>query len=458
MTRNSTASGSSGLGAGLRKPQGDPDGGALRHLWMSPWTRWVGFRYLKSKKNSRFLSFITLLSVIGVGVGVAAMIIVLSVMDGFEAELKKRMMTSDLHILVQPTSEVEGFDGGFVPEGAVSTSVMDEIKGADSSGGRHEVTGMWPVLLTEAIMKSGKKVTGIVLKGVTDDRMQLLKAQVVETAEKKSLSEKQGNELIPLPGVFIGQELAYEMGLVPGDFVTLISPLETEGPGELVPRLKRYVIEGVYHSGLPEQELHTVFATDGAVRAFLRKAHVISQWEVSVKHFEEAGAVANRIRALLPQFKVQDWVQLNSHLFASLRLERLSMFIILAIIIIVASFNIVTTLTLMVLEKKKEISIMKAMGARNGQVAAIFLAEGLLIGTLGVGGGALLGWVVCTLLKRYEFITLPDIYYDRTLPVTFDARYYLLVSGCALVIVLAACLYPSRRAAKLNPLDGIRYG
>jgi lipoprotein-releasing system permease protein len=149
---------------------------------------------------------------------------------------------------------------------------------------------------------------------------------------------------------------------------------------------------------------------------------------------------------------------MNSHLFASLRLERIAMFVILAFIIVVASFNIVTTLTLMVLEKKREIAILKAMGARHGQVAAIFLSEGILIGVLGIGGGVGLGLFLCSILKRYEFITLPDIYYDRTLPVTFNGWYYVGVAVCALLIVVGACLYPSRRAARLNPLDGIRFG
>jgi lipoprotein-releasing system permease protein len=430
------------------------DAGALRHLWLSPWTSWVGFRYLKSKKNSRFLSFITLLSILGVGLGVTAMIVVLSVMDGFESELKKRMMSSDLHVLVEPTSSTPGFEGGVIPQGVISESQMETIlKSTD-----HQILNFWPVLSTEAILKAGRRVTGVVVKGITSSRMEHLKQQVIEKAEPQMLMGKEGGDTLRLPGLMVGQELASEMGLIPGDPVTLISPTETEGPLEGVPRLKKYVVEGIYHSGLPEQELHTLYASDAAVRSFLRRADVVSQWEVSVKDFDQAPFVASKIRSVLPQLRVQDWMELNSHLFASLRLERLSMFVILAFIIVVASFNIVTTLTLMVLEKKKEISILKAMGARHGQVAAIFLAEGILIGTLGVGGGTLFGFVICAVLKRYEFITLPDIYYDRTLPVTFEPHYYALVALCALMIVLAACLYPSKRAARLNPLDGIRFG
>jgi lipoprotein-releasing system permease protein len=432
---------------------GGDDAGAVRHLWQSPWTSWVGLRYLKSKKNSRFLSFITLLSILGVMVGVTAMIVVLSVMDGFEAELKKRLMSSDLHVLITPTQRVDGFDAGFVPKTALNpTGVAERLKG------EKDVVSFWPIVSTEAILKSGRKVTGVVFKGITPERMERLKAQLTETADQQMLVTRDGAGTTRLQGVFIGQELAYEMGVIPGDQLTFISPTETEGPLESVPRLKRYVVEGVYHSGLPEQELHTVFAPEGAVRSFLRRQDAVSQWEITVKDFEKAPAIAKKVRALAPQFKVQDWVELNTHLFASLRLERVSMFVILAFIIIVASFNIVTTLTLMVLEKKREISILKAMGARHGQVAAIFLAEGILIGGVGVGGGIGLGGLLCSILKRYEFIQLPDIYYDRTLPVTFDPRYYVGVAACALLIVLAACLYPSRRAARLNPLDGIRFG
>jgi lipoprotein-releasing system permease protein len=432
---------------------GVQDIGALRHIWQSPWTSWVGLRYLKSKKNSRFLSFITLLSVLGVGLGVTAMIVVLSVMDGFEAQLKKRLMSSDLHVLVTPTREVEGFDQGFVAKGSLDPALIARLMQENPT-----IESFWPIVSTEAILKSGRKVTGVVFKGVTPERMERLKSQVVESADPQLLSQREGAGTTRLPGIYLGQELAYEMALIPGDQLTLISPTETEGPLEAVPRLKRFVIEGIYHSGMPEQELHTAFGSEGSVRSFLRRQDVASQWEVSVKNFDDAPMIAEKIRQLAPKFKVQDWIQLNAHLFASLRLERVAMFIILAFIIVVASFNIVTTLTLMVLEKKRDISILKAMGARHGQVAAIFLAEGMLIGGLGVGGGVIFGALICSVLRRYEFIQLPDVYYDRNLPVTFDPRYYLIVAVCAVVIVLGACLYPSRRAARLNPLDGIRFG
>lgn len=427
--------------------------GALSHLWRSPWTSWVGFRYLKSKKNSRFLSFITLISILGVALGVTAMIVVLSVMDGFEGELKKRLMSSDLHVLVSPAREVPGFDMGFVPKGALESSgIVDRLR---SDVGVEVITS---VVATEVILKAGRKIGGLMVKGVGPDRLDRLKAQLTEAAAPQMMVTRKGSETIRLPGLYIGQEFAYELRLMPGDEVTLISPTETEGPLNNVPRFKKYVIEGIYKSGTAEQELHTAFAAEATVRSFLRRTDAVSQWEITLKDFDRAPEVAAAIRAVSPGFRVQDWRQLNSHLFASLRLERVSMFVILAFIIVVASFNIVTTLTLMVLEKKREISIMKAMGARDGQVAAVFLAEGFFIGGVGVGSGVLAGFLICSLLRRYEFIQLPDIYYDRTLPVTFDPLYYALIAVCAVLIVIAACLYPSSRAARLNPIEGIRFG
>jgi lipoprotein-releasing system permease protein len=365
------------------------------------------------------------------------------------------MMSSDLHILIQPTSHLKAYEGGYFPEDNEVSLRLDAMVQKLGS----QISGFWPVVSTEVILKSERKVTGIFLKGVSDARIDQLKAQVVELAEPRLLHRHEKNDSsIPLPGLFIGQELAYELGLIPGDQVTLVSPTETEGPVDGVPRLKRCLIEGIYHTGMPDQELHTAFTEEKTVQSFLKKSRVLSQWEISVKEFDQAPIIANQIRNAFPELKVQDWMQLNSHLFASLRLERLSMFVILTFIIIVASFNIVTTLTLMVLEKKKDISILKAIGARHGQVAAIFLAEGILIGMIGIGSGLGLGLGICSLLRRYEFITLPDIYYDRTLPVTFEIRYYLFVSLCALMIVLAACLYPSRRAARIHPIEGIRFG
>ena len=412
-----------------------------------PWVRFLARRYLSSKKGSKFLSFITVISILGVIVGVTAMGVVLSVMEGFEGELKKRLMATDLHILVTPTAQTEGFDQGVVPE----ASLKLDPRLLSQLGGK-----LWPTLQTEAILRTGRKITGVVAKGINDDRLDQLKKQITESAESELLSDRQGPDPLPPAKIWVGKEMAYEMNMIPGDYITLISPTETEGPMSSVPRLKRFVVAGVYNSGMPEQELHTVFMEQQSLRSFLRRTGGVTQWEASLKDFDQAPALRAELQAALPTFKVQDWQSMNSSLFFSLKLERVAMFIALSFIVLVASFNIITTLTLMVLEKKKEIAILKTMGATNEQVAGVFFTEGIFIGGVGIVGGLLLALLLCGILKKYEFITLPDIYYDRTLPVIIKPLYFALISASAFAIVLMASIIPSRKAARVDPLKGIR--
>ncbi len=436
---------------------GKPNSGIVRETFASlfrrPWTSWVGLRYLKSKKNSTFLSFITLISMIGVGLGVTALVVVLSVMDGFEVEMRKRLMNQDLHLLITPKAEAAGYDGG-----KVSAASFEGTELAKRLRASPEVSEVNPVLQTEAILRGGRKVSGVVVKGVEAGRLANLSKMLTESANSPLGMPDFGAEVGGLSKVYLGQSLADEMDLIPGEIVTLISPTETDGPMSTIPRLKRFLVAGVYHSGVPEQELHTIYAEMSAVRSFLRKAGVVSQWEIVLKDFNRAERMKASLGRAEGAFLVQDWMDLNAHLFASLRLERLAMFISLVFIVIVASFNIVTTLTLMVLEKKREISILKAMGARDPDIGAVFLAEGLLIGGAGTTGGMLLGFAICYSLRHWQFIQLPDVYFDRTLPVSFLPQYYALIAVSAIGIVLCASVYPSLRAARTDPLRGIRFG
>lgn len=427
------------------------DGSSLQHLFRSPWTVWMGLRYLRSKKSSRFLSFITILSTAGVTLGVTAIIVVLSVMDGFETALTGRLLSSELHILIEPGHTVPGFSGGFVP-----IAEFEETAGSKELVADPRVVGVSAVASAEAILRSGRSVAGVMLKGVDDARFARLKPRIVEALDEGALKEDTRRAIESMQGLVVGKELAYNLGLIPGDFVTLVSPTETQGPLGAVPRMKRFYVKGIYESSQVEEEIHTVFAQAPAVYSFLRLRDVASQWEITVQKSDDAPELANRLRTLLPGYRVKDWVQLNSNLFASLRLERIAMFLILVFIIVVASFNIVTTLSLMVIEKKKEIAILKAMGARHGQVGAVFLAEGALIGLSGAGLGVVLAGIICFIIGKTDMVTLPDVYYDRTLPVSFVPAYYVGVALCALMIVLAACLYPTRRAVRLHPLEGIR--
>jgi len=404
--------------------------------------RKVGFRYLMAKKSSSFLSIISAISVGGVAVGVLTLIVTLSVMSGFEQELKKRLFSAETHVMV------EGDAGYLRGSGA---DLVSKIKKSTAT-----ITQVYPVLQAEVILKSGKKVTGSILKGIELEQLEWLKTQIVEWAPKELLSASTDGRL------YLGSEMAYDMGVIPGDIVTIVSPVESEGPLGAIPRVKRFIVEGVYKTGIPEQELHVAFAKMRDVESFLKQANVLSQVEVKVRSLEDAPDAAEQIAKTLAgenvRYLVRPWQVLNAHLFQSLRLERTAMFCILIFIIIVASFNIVSTLMMMVLEKKRSLAILRTMGASRKQISSIFLWEGIAIALSGVTSGTVLGLGICTVLDKYPIIELPEVFYDRSLPVVVDPLAVCLIAGAAVFIVIFGAQFPARRASDLSPIQGIREG
>ncbi len=394
-----------------------------------------------AKKSSSFLSIITAISVGGVAVGVLTMIVTLSVMSGFEQELKKRLFSAETHVLI------EGNDGFFKSDEALLKSIESVSPNIEK---------VYPVLQTEVILRSGKKVNGSILKGVGTSQFDWLQKHVVEWAAKELVDEatKGGTAR-----VFLGSELAYDMGIMPGDMVTAVSPVESEGPFGAVPRVKRFMVEGIYKTGVPEQELHVVFAASRDVESFLKQEGILSQIEVRVKSLEDAPQVATLLNARLAgKYLVRPWQELNAHLFQSLRLERTAMFCILIFIVIVASFNIISTLTMMVLEKKRSLSILRAMGATRSQIGAIFIWEGLAIAIVGILTGGGIGVGICVALSKYPLIELPEFYYDRTLPVVVDPTSIAVICASALIIALLGAVLPARKASEVTPIQGIREG
>lgn len=370
--------------------------------------------------------------------GVATLIVILSVMDGFEGALKSRLAQGEFHVLVTRAGEETDPYFRFEP-GSVSRLYALSP----------DILSVNPVLSTEAILKAGKKVAGMSMRGVAESHMSLLAGSLVEAAE--------GPKVLSREGLWLGKELAYQLNVLPGDRVQVISPTETEGPLESVPRIRSFRVDGIFESGLPEKDLHTVYASIEAVQEFLAKPGLVNRVEVSVRDFERSELSGGQIRGELgPEFRVQDWNQLNAHLFASLKLERITMFVILAMIVLVASFNIVTSLRMTVVEKRKEIAILQAMGATRRQIGGIFLVQGAVIGNIGTVIGLVLGLGTALLLKAYPVVELPDIFYDRSLPVKISPWFICFIVLTAVVIVVLAAFFPARAAAKIPPLEGIR--
>lgn len=405
---------------------------------MNPLSTFIGLRYLRSKKSSTFLSLITFLSISGVAVGVATLIVILSVMDGFEGALKSRLAQGEFHVLVSMAGEDTDPYFSFPPESVNKIYSLSP-----------DILSVNPVLSTEAILKAGKKVAGMSMRGVAESHMTMLAESLVEAAE--------GPKVLTREGLWLGKELAYQLNVLPGDKVQVISPTETEGPLESVPRIRTFRVDGIFESGLPEKDMHTVYASLEAVQEFLGRGGLVNRLEVSLRDFENSEQTGNLVRQELGErFRVQDWNQLNSHLFASLKLERITMFVILAMIVLVASFNIVTSLRMTVVEKRKEIAILQAMGASSRQIGGIFLVQGAVIGNIGTLIGLALGLAISLALKNYPVVELPDIFYDRSLPVKISPWFISLIVATAMAIVVLASFFPARAAAKIPPLEGIR--
>lgn len=415
------------------------------------WILYVARRYLRSKRNTEFLSMSSILSLSGIALGVCAIIVVLSVMSGFENQLRDKLVTSDLHVLITPKSSFPGFETGLVPK-----AELGQIPALASMITSPEVDLLSFQLSTEVVLKAGNKVSGILLKGVEGEKLRRVSRGLVEEALPQMLVERDGPVTVRHAGIYIGKELAYQMHLIPGDFVTVISPSQMDGPFNNIPRVKRFVVQGIYHFGVPEQESHVAFTALPNVESFLRRKGVVSEIEVGLRDSSRSPEFVARYLPGLPDLRVRDWNELNANLFASMRLERLAMFLILLFTVIISSLNIVSTLTLLVQEKIKEISILKTMGATPAHVRGIFLWKGVLIGGSGVLLGAIGGILICTVLKKFPFISLPEVYYDRTLPVSFDPVYFIGVPLISFVIVCVASYYPARGASRLTPLEGIR--
>ena len=398
----------------------------------------IGLRYLRSKKTNAFLSLITFLSIAGLTVGVATLIVILSVMDGFEGALKSRLAQGEFHILVSSSPQEKESYFSFDPDR------VDRLYSLSP-----DILSVNPVLGTEAILRAGKKVAGMSLRGVAESHMSVLAPSLIEALD--------GPKVLSKEGIWLGKELAYQLSVLPGDKVQVISPTETEGPMESVPRVRVFRVDGIFSSGLPEKDLHTAYAPLQAVQEFLAVPGRVNRVEITVKDFEKSTEAGNLVRDDLgASYLVKDWNQLNAHLFSSLKLERITMFVILTMIVLVASFNIVTSLRMTVAEKRKEIAILQAMGATQAQVGKIFLVQGAVIGNIGTALGLVLGLGIAFFLKNNQVIELPEIFLDRSLPVKISPIFVILVAVTAFSIVLLAAYFPARFAARQSPLEGIR--
>ena len=408
----------------------------------------IGLRYLKAKRKQTFISLITFISIGGVMVGVTALIVVLAVMTGFKEDLRDKILGVTSHVVISR------YDGAMADYRQVMAQV-EKVSG---------VTAGTPFIYSQVLISSGQAVSGAVLRGFDPETAarvislakNLRDANLEELSKGREVPGRQG-----LPTIILGKELAKNLGGVArGDAVIVMSPLGRITPLGQVPRSQVFQVADIFESGMYEYDASLAYVPLAEAQNFLGIGDRVTGIEVRVDDIYQADRVASSAGKLLGGFPFwsRDWMSMNRNLFSALKLEKIVMFIILTLIILVAAFNIISTLIMVVMEKTRDIAILKSMGATNRSIMAIFMIEGLIIGLVGTLLGLLGGYVLCKLLATYKFVQLPpDVYYISTLPVKMDALDVALTALAAIAISLVATLYPAWQASRLEPAEAIRY-
>jgi len=419
----------------------------------------IGLRYLRARRRERFVSLIAIISLAGVTLGTFALTVALSVMSGFQEDLRNRLLA------FTPQITIERADGGVwnpadlakkvstIP-GVIASApfVTSQVMAVSSSD-----SGM-PGLVSGGILRGVVAHDNPVLKELKDT-LESGSLDGLETTHPVTIIDKGVKRQVELPGVIIGKALSYQIGVKPGDPVILISPASL-GAGIGPPRLKRFVVVGFFHSGMFEFDSTLMFTDLKNGRALLAdNAQLESGLELRLANMFDAPAIRNKIAALAgPDFEVSDWTTANAPLFSALQLEKFTYFMVLLLIVLVAAFNIIATLVMVVMERRKEIAIVRTMGSRAASVAAIFLCEGGALGVIGTVIGVGAGFVTSFLIGKYHLIHLPaDMFMVSDVPVVLNPWNFIAVAAATIVLCLLAAIYPALQAARLSPVEVIRY-
>lgn len=401
----------------------------------------IASRYLKAKRKEGFISLITFLSVVGVTLGVMALVVVIAVMSGAETDFRKRILGLEPHILVM------NYTGKFDADSDLLATLCQ----------RKQITNASPVLFAQAMIRSSHSFSGVMVRGIDPDTGSGLVKGFDSKQLKKRFDKDKQNE--NLPGIILGHGLANAVGVIKGDRIILMSPNGFIAPMGHIPSMKRFIVTDTFDSGMYEYD-HTmayVHLTEAQqLSGAKNKIDAIGIWTEDV--FDVKSIKENLTDLFDYPFYLRDWMDINKSLFAALKLEKTAMFIILTLIILVAAFNIASALIMMVMEKTKDIAVLKAMGATNKSIRRIFIIKGMIIGVMGTIIGTLSGIVICFILKKYDFIKLPDAYPFSTLPVQLEFFDVLIIAASAIIICFFSTLYPSYKAAKMDPVEAIRYG
>ncbi len=400
----------------------------------------IAWRYLRSKRRTAFISIITYLSIAGVTIGAAALVIVLSVMNGFEYEVRQRIINTDAHIRLQQFHR-ESFDNYL--------DISQEL------GNIPEITGTSPFIEEKGMLVTPSGSEGIAVRGVIPEMMATISDVKSMIKEGTFVEDRPGS----LPGIVVGLYIADALGLYLEDTVSVVSPAGLFS-GMSLPRIKRFQIVGILETGIMDYDnLYCFISLKSAQKLYAMEGKVTGI-DIKIRDLYGADEVKKKIIESLGiyPFRPYTWFEMKPNLYNWMKIEKWMMFIVLSLIILVAVFNITSSLIMMVLEKKRDIGILKAIGADSNTVRKIFTFEGLVVGVLGGGAGVLAGFILCFLQYKYHFIQLPgDVYIINFFPILMKPLDFIMVWVAAIILSLIAAYYPAVKASKLQAAEAIRY-
>lgn len=418
-----------------------------------PFELLIGLRYLKAKRKSTFISIITFISTAGVMLGVMALIVVLAVMTGFEEDLKEKILGTNAHVVV-------------VRSGAPMEDyllVMEKLKGFKG------VTAATPFIYNQVMLSSGKNVSGVVLRGIdlTTDKMVTGLSRSVVEGDIDRLEPNMGEGPGALPGLLVGKELAKHLNLRVGGKVNVISPMGNITPLGMMPKMKPFRVTGIFNTGMFEYDSTLAYVSLGQAQSFFDLGDTVTGIQLKAEDVYHTGDLARSInRVMGTDYYARDWMQMNRNILFALKTEKIVMFIILTLIVLVAAFGIASTLFMVVMEKNRDIAILKSMGATGGSIMKIFVLEGLVIGIIGTLLGVVSGLLIA--LNLEPIITLiqnvtgqnffsKDIYYLDRFPSLVVPSDVVTISVTAVLISFVATLYPAWQASRMLPAEALRY-
>ena len=414
------------------------------HIMISQYETMIGLRYVRARRRNHFISFISMSSMIGVALGVAALIIVISVMNGFEKELKDRILGMASHAVIEDSNGLKNWN-----------TIIEEIKNYS------DIEGAAPYVHAEGMLTKDKIVNGAIIRGILPDEETKV-AVVAEKIIKGSLTELESGKF----NIVLGSELVRKLGLQIGDKVTLVAPQANLTPAGIMPRIKRFKLVAIFEVGMHEFDSGlALIHMDDSLKLFKKKNP--TGIRLKTNNILKAPRISREIASNLSNnYRVIDWTQRHSNFFRALKTEKTVMFVILTLIVAVAAFNIISTLVMAVSDKQSDIAVLRTLGASPRSILKIFIIQGVVIGIIGIMIGVLGGvWMALNIetlvpalekILGFKFLS-PDVYYISDLPSDMHWNDVILVSLVSFVLCLLATIYPALRAAKILPAEALRY-